>query len=187
MGVQDNNLTGLLERAAAGDALANDALFEKIYPTLRKIARRQLRQHRQGTLCTTDLVHETSLRLFGQEKLRRLDGREHLFATAARAMRHVLVDYARQRSSVKRGGEWQKVSLQENQLALEALTDQVLALEDAMAALERVDSRSHQIAELKFFGGCTIDEIARYLDISDMTVKRGWRSARAFLYAELEK
>ena len=181
-----DNLTGLLHRAADGDATAHDDLFTHIYPTLRKLAHRQLRVHAKGTLCTTDLVNEASLRLFGAEKLARLDGRSHLFATAARAMRHILVDYARQKSAQKRGGDWQRMSLDEGQLSAAHLSEQILALEEALTRLHDADERGHQVVELKFFGGLTIDEIAEYLGVSDMTVKRDWRRSRAFLYAELE-
>lgn len=181
-----DNLTGLLHRAADGDAAAHDDLFERIYPTLRKLAHRQLGAHRKGTLCTTDLVNEASLRLFGAEKLAKLDGRSHLFATAARAMRHILVDYARQKSAQKRGGDWQRLSLDEGQLSAARLSDQILALEDALTQLQEADERGHLVVELKFFGGLTIDEIAEYLGVSDMTVKRAWRRSRAFLYAELD-
>ncbi len=181
-----DNLTGLLHRAADGDAKANKDLFEQIYPTLRKLAHRQLGARANATLCTTDLVNEASLKLFGASKLANLEGRNHLFATAARAMRHILVDYARQKYARKRGGDWHRVSLDESQLAAERLSEQILALEDAMTRLQEVDERAHQVVELKFFGGCTIDEIAEYLGVSDMTVKRAWRKSRAFLYAELE-
>ncbi len=181
-----DNLTGLLHRAADGDAQANEDLFAHIYPTLRKLARRQLSSRANATLCTTDLVHEASLRLFGARNLARLEGRNHLFATAAKAMRHVLVDYARQKYARKRGGDWHRVSLDENQLSAERLSEQILALEDALTRLQAIDERAHQVVELKFFGGCSIDEIATYLEVSDMTVKRAWRKSRAFLMTDME-
>lgn len=181
-----DNLTGLLERAAHGDSEAHDDLFTKIYPMLRKLAHRQLSAHRRETLCTTDLVNEASLKLFGAEKLARLDGRRHLFATAAKAMRNILVDYARQKAAQKRGGEWQRLSLDESQLSAADLPIQILALEEALTRLQAIDERGHQVVEMKFFGGLTVDEIAEYLDVSGMTVKRDWRRSRAFLYAELE-
>ncbi len=187
MSADADNLTGLLQRAADGDAGANEDLFESIYPTLRKLAHRQLRAQYNATLCTTDLVNEASIRLFGADKLGRLDGRGHLFATAARAMRHILVDYARQKFAQKRGGDWARVSLDEGQLSAAALPEQILALEEAMTRLKDVDDRAYQVVELKFFGGLTIDEIAEYLGVSDMTVKRAWRKSRAFLYAEMSE
>lgn len=182
-----DNLTGLLHRAADGDAEANADLFTRIYPTLRKLAHRQLGAHARATLCTTDLVNEASLKLFGAANLARLDGRNHLYATAARAMRHILVDYARQKFAQKRGGDWHRLSLDESQLSAERLSEQILDLDEALTHLKDIDERGHQVVELKFFGGCTIDEIAEYLGVSDMTVKRAWRKARAFLYAEMDE
>lgn len=181
-----DNLTGLLHRVAEGDSRASEDLFEEIYPTLRKLAHRQLSAHRKGTLCTTDLVNEASMKLFGGERLARLDGRGHLFATAARAMRHVLVDYARQRAAHKRGGEWQRLSFDESRLSATDLPEQILALEESLERLKAADERGHQVVELKFFGGCTIEEIAEHMELSEMTVKRAWRRSRAFLYAEMD-
>lgn len=181
-----DNLTGLLHRAADGDSEAHDDLFAQIYPTLRKLAHRQLGAHRRGTLCTTELVHEASLRLFGTDKLGKLDGRGHLYATAAKAMRHILTDYARQKLADKRGGDWQRLSLDESQLQLAQLPEQILALEDALSRLSEADERGFEVVELKFFAGCTIEEIAEHLGVSEMTVKRAWRRSRAFLYAEMD-
>lgn len=181
-----DTLTILLRRAADGDAEAHQDLFTHIYPTLRKLAHRQLSAHGKGTLCTTELVHEASLRLFGADKLANLEGRGHLFATAARAMRHILIDYARQRLAHKRGGEWQRMSLDESQLSVAQLSEQILALEEALSRLQETDERGFEIVELRFFAGCTIEEIAEYLGVSDMTVKRAWRRSRAFLYAEMD-
>lgn len=180
-------LTRLLERAAEGDASANNDLFERIYPTLRKLARSQLNSHRRGTLCTTELVNEASMRLFGVRQLEQLENREHLIATAARAMRQILVDHARKKNSQKRGGDWLKLDLDHNELPVAHLSEQVLALEEAMKSLYEIDSRGHQVVELKFFGGFSIDEIAELLGVSGSTIKIDWRKARAFLYAEMER
>ena len=180
------SLTALLERAAVGDARANEDLFQQIYPTLKKLARSQLRANRRGTLCTTDLVNEASVKLLGAEHLANLENRRHLVATAAQAMRHILVDHARKKKSRKRGGDWMQLDLDENELSAAGLPDQVLALEEAMVKLRAIDQRGHQVVELKFFGGCNIAEIAHLLDVSAGTVKNAWRKARAFLYAEME-
>lgn len=182
-----SKLTALLERAAAGDQAANEDLFSHLYPTLRKLARSQLSAHRRGTICTTELVNEASLRLFGNEGLDNIESRGHLMATAARAMRQILVDHARRRNSQKRGGDWVRLDLEENELSADGLPEQVLALEDAMQRLHSADVRCHQVVELKFFGGCTIDEIASYLAVSEGTVKNAWRKSRAFLYAEMDR
>lgn len=180
-------LTGLLQRAATGDADANEVLFARIYPTLRKLAHRQLGGQHNATLCTTELVHEASLRLFGADRLGRLESRSHLFATAARTMRHILVDYARRKLADKRGGEWARISLDENRLSAAALSEQVLALEEALTRLGEIDERGALVVELKFFGGLSIGEIASYLDVSEMTVKRAWRKSRAFLHTEMSR
>lgn len=180
------NLTVMLERAAAGDAAANDDLFQHVYPTLKKLAHSQLSRHQRGTLCTTELVHEVSLKLFGAEHLGNVENRSHLMATAARAMRHILVDHARKRGSKKRGGEWARIELDASELSADRLSEQVLALEGALKHLHDVDERCHQVVELKFFGGFTIPEIAEFLDVSEGTVKLAWRKARAFLYAEID-
>ena len=179
-------LTVLLERAAAGDVSANDDLFAHIYPTLRKLARSQLNAHRRGTICTTELVHEASLKLVGADQLGLLENRKHLMATAARVMRHILIDHARKRNSQKRGGDWARIDLDESNLSADTISNQVLALEEALQKLHELDERAHQVVELKFFGGCTIDEIADFLDISEGTVKIAWRKSRAFLYTEME-
>ena len=154
-----SNLTMLLERAAAGDPAANDDLFSHLYPTLRRLARSQLNAHRRGTICTTELVNEASLRLFGSESLGSVESRGHLMATAARAMRHILVDHARKRNSSKRGGDWVRLDLEENELSADGLSEQVLALEDALQRLHSADERCHRVVELKFFGGCTIRSV----------------------------
>lgn len=179
-------LTTLLQRAAAGDPVANGDLFEKIYPVLKKLARSQLNANRGSTICTTELVNEASLKIIGAEHLGGLENRRHLIATAAQAMRHILVDHARRRSSEKRGGDWVRLDLDDGELPAAKLSDQVLALEEAMQKLGLVDQRGHQVVELKFFGGCTIDEIAELLEISEGTVKTAWRKSRAFLYAEMD-
>ena len=181
-----HSLTALLERAAAGDSDANADLFEQIYPTLKRLARSQLNANRRDTICTTELVNEASLKLLGAEYLGNLENRRHLVATAAQAMRHILVDHARRRSSRKRGGDWVRLDLDERELSADQLSGQVLALEDAMQKLKSLDQRGHQVVELKFFGGCTIGEIADFLDVSEGTVKIAWRQSRAFLYSEME-
>lgn len=187
MSADAEHLTGLLQQAATGDVGASEALFARIYPTLRRLAHRQLGAQANATLCTTELVHEASLRLFGADRLGKLEGRNHLFATAARTMRHILVDYARRKLADKRGGEWARVSLDDNLLSAASLSEQILALEEALTRLGEVDERGAQIVELKFFGGLTIEEIAAHLDVSDMTVKRAWRKSRAFLHAEMSR
>ena len=179
------SVTVLLERVSDGDEVAVGQLYDAVYPTLKRLARRELSGHRRDTLCTTDLVHETYLKLLGPGQLERLAGRGHLYAAAAQAMRHVLIDYARKRNADKRGGGWQQVSLDDGVFSTEQLSAQVLALDSALNRLEQADERSFKIVMLKFFAGCSIEEVAAHLDTSAMTVKRGWRKARAYLYATM--
>lgn len=181
-----NDLTALLKRAAAGDSDANDDLFALVYPALRKLARSQLGSHRRGTICTTELVNEASLKLIDADQLDHLENRNHLIASAARVMRHILVDHARKRNSQKRGGDWARIDLDEGKLSVDRLSNQVLALEEALQRLHELDQRCHRVVELKFFGGCTIDEISEILGVSEGTVKNAWRKSRAFLYSEME-
>jgi RNA polymerase sigma factor (TIGR02999 family) len=101
-------------------------------------------------------------------------------------MRQILVDYARQRSAQKRGGDWQRLSLDESRLSAAALPDQILHLEEALTRLREADATGYQVVELKFFGGLTIEEMAEYLGVSNMTIKRAWRRSRAFLYADMD-
>ncbi|MEM6575527.1 MAG: ECF-type sigma factor [Pseudomonadota bacterium] len=178
-------ITVLLNQAASGEADANEQLLNEIYPILRKLAHRQLSRHRRGTLCTTDLVHEAYIRLLGPDEFARLDDRHHLFGTVAKVMRTVLIDYSRRRSAAKRGGKDTPISLDENQVAVATPGYGVLSLDQALQRLYAADERAHDVVELKFFGGCSMEEIAECLGISPATVKRDWRRARAFLLEQL--
>ncbi len=185
MDTDRDELTSILRQAADGDRAASERLFNVIYPTLRKLARSQLNQHRRETLYTTDLVHEAYLRLLGTDKLGDLSGRGHLFAAVARVMRHILVDRARRRGADKRGGDLIRVPLEDNQQTQAAMSSQVLALDTALRQLQQIDQRGHDVVEMRFFGGCSLAEIAAHLNVSDTTVKRDWRRARAYLHANL--
>ncbi|MDJ0653619.1 MAG: ECF-type sigma factor [Xanthomonadales bacterium] len=180
-------LTGLLARAAEGDADATDELAAQVYPTLHRLAHRQLNAHRRETLSTTDLTHEAYLRLFGPRALEGLENRGHLYAAAARVMRHVLVDYARRKNASKRGGDLQRVTLADTDQPNGELAVDILVLDAALDRLQQADQRCFRVVELRFFGGCTNDEVADYLGVSVMTVKRDWRKARAFLYADMDE
>ena len=173
-----------------GNHDALEALFPFIYQTLHDLAHRQ-RMRWQGdlTLNTTALVHEAYLRLFGQERSG-WESRVHFLSVASRAMRHILLDYARRRQALKRGGTVKKVSLHHTgvedllMLAPERV-DEVVALGTALEELARVSAREARVVECRFFGGMTIAETAAALNVSAMTVKRDWALARAWLYREL--
>jgi RNA polymerase sigma factor (TIGR02999 family) len=156
-------------------------LFATVYGELKRLAHGQLARGPRGTLSTTALVHEAFL------KLRRstVADREHFLALAARAMRQVLVDYARERHAAKRGGGLARVSLEGDALAIETLADEVLAVDTALGRLEAVDERLARLVEWRYFAGMTDVEIASALGVTDRTVRRDWLKARAFLYREL--
>ncbi len=148
------------------------------------MARHHLRGADDGlTLSTTELVHEAYLKLRGHSDWQ---GRAHFFGAAARAMREVLVDFARRRGARKRGGDVMRVSLSEGDVALEMELDHILALDEALTRLGVVDERLRRIVELRFFGGFTEREVAELLDVSSRTIEREWLKARLFLLHELE-
>ena len=185
------DLTALLRAARAGERGATDQLFEALYTDLRRLAHAQLGRSRgpNQTLETTSLVHEAYLRLVAPAGLAAED-QAHFFNLAARVMRHVVIDFARRRDSAKRGAAL-RVSWPEGfepaapQGGNDQLGPTVLALDAALDRLEQESPRLAQLVQLRFFGGLPIAEIATLLDVSDRTLKRDWRKARAFLLAEL--
>ncbi len=180
-----HTVTQLLIRLRDGEREALDALFPLIYDELHEIAHRQLASGRiHQTLNTTALVHEAYLKLVNQDEAQWND-RKHFLAVAARAMRHILVDYARLRKTAKRGGGVPHTLLDEPMLAVEARAAEIVALDQAMTRLSQFNERLTQVVELRFFGGLSVEEVAQVMDVSDRTVKREWRKARAFLYRVL--
>jgi RNA polymerase sigma factor (TIGR02999 family) len=178
--------TQLLLDARSGDREAFDRLFSHVYEELRQTAHRRLLRQRPGqTLDTTALVHEAYLRLVDQARSGNGD-RAHFFALASRAMRFVLVDYARARSAQKRGGGASDVPLDALQVAAEACAADLLTLAEALERLAGVSTRLSEIVEYRFFGGLTFDEIAESLGVSTPTVKRDWVRARAWLYRSMQ-
>lgn len=179
------DVTELLSALSAGDAGAADRLFERVYAELRRIARRQLRRAARGeTLSTTVVVHEAYLRL-SRDGAWSVRDRGHFFALAARAMRHVLIDHARHRSRIKRGGGAVALELEEARLPAPERAEELLALDAALDRLEAADTELARLVEWRFFAGLSVEEIAELLEVSDRTVKRRFRAARAFLYRDL--
>jgi RNA polymerase sigma factor (TIGR02999 family) len=177
------NVTQMLVAWADGDEAARDALIPLVYDQLRRIARHHLRGERAGhTLQTSELINEAYLKLIEQSVS--WQSRAHFFGIAARLMRQILVDYARSRQRLKRGGDRQQISLTAVEDAPEQGAD-LLALNEALETLAEVDLQRSQIVELRFFGGLTIEETAQVMGISTPTVERGWRAARAWLQTEL--
>ena len=176
-------VTQLLARARAGDARALGEAYSAVYDELKRAARSQLRRMRDA-FETTALVHEAYLKLAGGAQLAAVD-RNHLLALSARAMRQVLVDDARARKADKRGGGIDALTLTTRIDAGERAVVEVLALDELLASLHTLDERAAQIVELRYFGGYSEVEIAEMLGISDRTLRRDWRKARAFLLAEM--
>lgn len=178
------NVTQLLLAWERGDEAARDELIPLVYDALRRIARHHLRGERAGhTLQTTALINEAYLKLVEQSVP--WQSREHFFGIAARLMRQILVDYARARQRLKRGGDQQQISLTSNAEIVDGQAADLLALNEALETLAQVDPQKSRIVELRFFGGLTIEETAKVMGISTPSVERGWRAARAWLQTEL--
>lgn len=179
-------VTELLARWKAGDQGALEALVPLVYKELRDVARYHLRRERPGhTLQSADLVHEAYIRLLGQRPFE-TENRAHFLAVASRLMRQILVDYARSHGAVKRGAD-RKVELDASLVLPQVQRADVIALDDALSDLARLDERQSRIVELRFFGGLAIEEIAEALDISESTVKREWNVAKAWLTRQMKK
>jgi RNA polymerase sigma factor (TIGR02999 family) len=179
-------LTSLLDDARAGNAQAAADLLPLVYEQLRAMAARAMRREPSDqTLQATALVHEAYLRLVHDPAAPEWDGRWHFFAAAAEAMRRILVESARRRHSLKRGGGAQRLSLEAVELTLDAPSRDLLALDDALRELEQKHPDKAQLVKLRYFAGLTMDEAARALGISTRTAGRAWAYARAWLYARI--
>jgi len=181
-----NDLTGLLIEWARGDKAALDQLTPLVYDEIRRIAHRYVKYEREGqTLQTTALVHEAYLRLAGSQRVD-WQNRAHFFAVTAQVMRHILIDHARRRQYVKHGGEAQRVSIDAatNEAALmsQPRAAELLALDEALTELAKIDPRKSRVVELRYFGGLSLEETAGVLEVSAMTVRRDWRAAKAWLF-----
>ena len=182
-----HQITELLIDWSKGNELALEQLFPLVYDELRRMARRYMRGQPLGhTFQTTELIHEAYLKLAKQDE-KNWQNRAHFFGVAAKAMRHILVDYARSKQSQKRGGWQEKVTLAENTPVLSERANEIVALNDALNRLADLDERKSQVVELKYFGGLTTEEIAEVLKISPDTVKRDWRFSRTWLLKELSE
>lgn len=181
------SITLLLGRIQNGDELARQEVFDMAYAELRGLARSLMRNERpEHTLQPTALVHEAAARLLQGESLAEMKGREYFFAAMARAMRQVLVSHARTRNRLKRGGEYQRVPLDD---AIDYVEQEhefdLIALDDALNDLQQHSERHSEVVTLRFFGGLSIDDIAEHLGISGSTVVRDLRFARAWLGTRL--
>jgi RNA polymerase sigma factor (TIGR02999 family) len=180
-----SGVTDLLAAVRAGDEAAVNQLVPAVYEELRRLAKRHMAGQRRGhTLQTADLVNEAYLKLVSLHETGWKD-RIHFFAVASRAMRSVLVDYARRRGYAKRGGNPIRVSLSEANQISEGKSAEVIAVDEALTRLAALDPRKSQIVELRYFGGLGVEESAELMGVSSRTVKREWRWAKAWLYREL--
>lgn len=181
-----STVTHLLQQLSSGSEAAADQLIPLIYAELREIASRQMRRERgDHTLQPTALVHEAFLRLVGNNQST-WQNRQHFLGVAAQAMRRTLVDHARRRRAQKRGGNDEKIELDEALLAgSEAPAVDLEALDSALTSLGELDRRQARIVELRFFAGLSVEETAEVLGISPATVKRDWQFAKAWLRREM--
>jgi RNA polymerase sigma-70 factor (ECF subfamily) len=180
-----HSVTQLLEQWNHGDREALDKLMPLIYEELRKMAKHYMSQQNPGhTLQTTALIHEAYLRMVKQKE-KHFQNRAHFFGVAAQAMRHILVDYARTRRTVKRGGGVRPISLEEAALVSPERAGELVAFDEALKELEQLSKRQSRVVELRYFGGLTVDETATVLKVSPETVMRDWNMARTWLHRAL--
>ena len=180
-------LTQLLLEARDGGAAALDRVFPFVYDKLRAIAHAHLGPDGEGrTVSTTALVHEAYLKLVDAERLEWQD-RVHFFSLASRAMRQILIDYARRFSSSKRGGDLHRVDLDDVQIAVADRADTLVSLDAALTRLAAMSPRLAQVVELRFFGGLTEEDTAKVLGVTDRTVRRDWIKARGWLHQEMQE
>ena len=183
----NHDVTQLLHAAHGGDQEALNRLFPLVYEELHRRAHQQrYRWHGNDTLNTTALVHETYLKLINQGEVR-WNSRAHFFAVAAKAMRHILINYAERQQAAKRGGNHTKLPADGVPLVADDAIDELVALNDALERLEQVSERQCRVVECRFFAGLPIEETATALDISPATVKRDWQQASAWLYRALSE
>jgi RNA polymerase sigma-70 factor (ECF subfamily) len=184
---EQHEITAMLAAWKGGNTEALDRLTDLVYPELRRIARRTLARQRAGnSLDSAALTNEAYLKLAHADGIP-CENRTHFLALCSQVMRRILVDHARHRSFAKRGGKAQRVPLDEVLLAAEERGIEVLALDEALDALARIDNRKSRVIELRYFGGLSIEETAEVLDVSADTVKRDFRMARAWLLTELSE
>jgi len=180
-------VTELLVAWSDGDQAALETLTPLVHEELRRLAHHYMKGERPGhTLQTTALVNEAYLKLIDQKRVK-FKNRSQFFALAATLMRHILVDHARDRRSLKRGGGALKVSFEKALIVSGDCNEDLVALDDALVRLANVDMRKSKVVELRFFGGLSVEETAEALDVSAVTVMREWRMAKAWLYNSLNE
>jgi RNA polymerase sigma factor (TIGR02999 family) len=180
------DVTRILLDIEQGNTKANERLLPLVYEELRKLAAQKLAREKPGqTLQATALVHEAYLRLVDTEKAQHWNSRGHFFAAAAEAMRRILVEEARKRRRLKRGGDRQRLDLDALQLRVPEAADELLALDEALADLAQKHPDKSELVKLRYFAGLTVAEAAQALGISTSTADRHWTYARAWLYRRI--
>ena len=184
----NRDVTRILSAIEQGDQSAAEELLPLVYNELRRLAAHRMRQEQPGqTLQATALVHEAFLRLVGDSSIQ-WDGRGHFFAAAAESMRRILIENARRKGRIKRGGELHRHDLDDNLAVCSSENDEnLLALDDALVKLSAEDSQLAKLVELRYFTGLTIEETAKVLGVSPRTTKRNWTYARAWLQREMSR
>ncbi len=178
-------ITLLLIDWSKGDEHALNQLMPLVYDELRQMARNYMRRQPAGnSFQTTELIHEAYLKLDKQDG-QNWQNRAHFFGVAAKAMRHILVDYARKKHRTKRGGWQQRITFSEENIISNQHSQEMVALDDALNRLGELDERKSRVVEMKFFGGLTVDEIAEVLNVSPETVKRDWSFSKTWLLRDL--
>jgi RNA polymerase sigma factor (TIGR02999 family) len=181
-----NEVTQVLDAIAQGDPHAPNRLLPLVYEELRRLAAHKLAQEKSGqTLQATALVHEAYLRLIGAEQAHSWNGRGHFFAAAAEAMRRILVENARRKRRLRHGGDRRRIDLDTMDLAAEAPSDDLLALDEALEQLAAEEPTAAAVVKLRYFAGLTIEQAADALNLSVRTANRHWAFARAWLYRRL--
>jgi RNA polymerase sigma factor (TIGR02999 family) len=182
-------LTRILESEATGDPQGADGLLPLVYDELRRLAAARMAGERSDhTLQATDLVHEAWIKLAGADgEGIAWNGRRHFYAAAAKAMRRILVDHARRKNSRKRGGDWLRITFGDHEAPRSATPPEMIDLNDALDKLCTVNSEMAEVAKLRLFGELTVAESAAALGVSEPTIKRRWRSAKAWLSRELKR
>jgi len=182
-----SEVTQILHAIAEGDPHAASQLLPLVYEELRKLAAQRLARETPGqTLQPTALVHEAYLRLVGEDEEQRWDSRGHFFAAAAQAMRRILVEIARQKASLKRGGDRDRVDVVDSLLASPEPREDLVALDAALTKLAETDKQAAELVQLRYFGGLPIREVAEILGIAPRTADRLWAFAKAWLHEEIE-
>jgi len=182
-----SDVTRILTAIEQGNARAADELLPLVYQELRHLAAQKMSHEPPGqTLQATALVHEAYIKLVGSEA-QNFSGRTHFFAAAAEAMRRILIDNARRKQRLKHGGDQQKIGLDDAEIAIEAPSDDLIALDEALEKLAEMDKVKADLVKLRYFAGLTLEQAASLLNLSERTAKRYWAHARAWLYRQVNE